>query len=122
LQEKNKVHFILDEAASLGHMECLDDAIDKSKQTREFFEQLKAGEPQIGALGAAREGIQAVAPGLSLSKMLGDIGAELKQQASHGALEMASAIFRGDPYVMYPRTGKDAQSNEGQGLQQGEQQ
>jgi type IV secretion system protein VirD4 len=29
LQEKTKVHFVLDEAASLGHMEALDDAVDK---------------------------------------------------------------------------------------------
>ena len=29
LQEKNKVHFILDEAASLGHLEAIDDAVDK---------------------------------------------------------------------------------------------
>jgi len=29
LQEKNKTHFVLDEAASLGHMEALDDAVDK---------------------------------------------------------------------------------------------
>lgn len=29
LQEKTKVHFILDEAASLGHMDVLDDAVDK---------------------------------------------------------------------------------------------
>jgi type IV secretion system protein VirD4 len=29
LQEKSKVHFILDEAASLGHMDALDDAVDK---------------------------------------------------------------------------------------------
>jgi type IV secretion system protein VirD4 len=29
LQEQNKVHFILDEAASLGRMDCLDDAVDK---------------------------------------------------------------------------------------------
>jgi type IV secretion system protein VirD4 len=29
LQEKTKVHFILDEAASLGHMDALDDAVDK---------------------------------------------------------------------------------------------
>ncbi len=29
LQEQNKVHFILDEAASLGHMESIDDAVDK---------------------------------------------------------------------------------------------
>lgn len=29
LQEKNKVHFVLDEAASLGHMDAIDDALDK---------------------------------------------------------------------------------------------
>ena len=29
LQEQTKVHFILDEAASLGRMDCLDDAVDK---------------------------------------------------------------------------------------------
>src|SRR3954465_5002317 len=29
LQETNKVHFLLDEAATLGHLESLDDAVDK---------------------------------------------------------------------------------------------
>ncbi len=29
LQETTKVHFVLDEAASLGHMDALDDAVDK---------------------------------------------------------------------------------------------
>jgi type IV secretion system protein VirD4 len=29
LQEQNLVHFVLDEAASLGHMEAIDDAVDK---------------------------------------------------------------------------------------------
>ena len=29
LRPKNKVHFLLDEAASLGHMEAVDDAVDK---------------------------------------------------------------------------------------------
>ncbi len=29
LQERRKVHFLLDEAASLGHMEAIDDAVDK---------------------------------------------------------------------------------------------
>ncbi len=29
LQERNRVHFVLDEAASLGHLESLDDAVDK---------------------------------------------------------------------------------------------
>lgn len=29
LQEQNRVHFLLDESASLGHLDCLDDAVDK---------------------------------------------------------------------------------------------
>jgi type IV secretion system protein VirD4 len=29
LQSTRKVHFVLDEAATLGHMECMDDAVDK---------------------------------------------------------------------------------------------
>ena len=29
LRERNPVHFVIDEAASLGHMDCLDDAVDK---------------------------------------------------------------------------------------------
>jgi type IV secretion system protein VirD4 len=29
LQERNKVHFVLDEAATLGHLEAIDDAVDK---------------------------------------------------------------------------------------------
>ena len=29
LDESRKVHFILDEAAALGHLECIDDAVDK---------------------------------------------------------------------------------------------
>jgi len=62
-----------------------------SKQNRAFFEQLK-------------EGVQSVAPGLSLSKILGDIGNELKNQAAHGSHELAAALFNGSPFVMYPRT------------------
>jgi hypothetical protein len=53
---------------------------------------------------AVKEGVQAVAPGLSLSKMFGDINAELKQQAAHGAHEMAAALFSGSAFIMYPRT------------------
>ena len=74
-----------------------------SKQTREFIEQLKGGE-QPTLLESIKEGVQAAAPGLSLSKILGDIGAELKNQAAHGSHEMAAALFRGDAFVMYPRT------------------
>jgi type IV secretion system protein VirD4 len=29
LQERNKVHFVLDEMSTVGHLDCIDDAIDK---------------------------------------------------------------------------------------------
>lgn len=76
--------------------------------SKEFFEQLKAGqEPSLV------ESIQAVFPGLSLSKILGDIGEELTQQAAAGAHEMASALFRGDAFVMYPRTNQAEEPDHG---------
>jgi hypothetical protein len=75
-----------------------------SKESREFFEQIKAGEKPTGVIEAIREGVQAVAPGLSLSNIFSDIKWELKDQLAHGAHELASALFRGDPFVMYPRT------------------
>ena len=80
-----------------------------SKQTRKLFEVVKEGEPPMGAIEAMKEGIQAVAPGLSLSKILGDIGQELKEQLAHGSHEMAAALFRGDAFVMYPRTNEGEQ-------------
>lgn len=60
-----------------------------------------------GVLESLKEGIQAVAPGLSLSKILHDVSAELKEQAAQGSHELASALFRGDAFVMYPRTSPD---------------
>jgi hypothetical protein len=75
-----------------------------SKQTREFFEQLKAGQQP------------------SLTATLKEIGGKLWDAATpmveHGGHEMASLLFRGDAFVMYPRTGNGGQSHEGQGLQQ----
>jgi hypothetical protein len=67
----------------------------------------------MGALEAIREGVQAIAPGLSLSNILHDVGKELKEQAVMGSHELASALFRGDAFVMYPRT------SEGQGTDHG---
>jgi hypothetical protein len=75
-----------------------------SKQAKEFFAQLREGEQRTGAMEAVKEGVQAVAPGLSLSNILSDIGSELKQQAAHGAHELAAALFNGSPFVMYPRS------------------
>jgi type IV secretion system protein VirD4 len=43
VQEKNLVHFVLDEAASLGHMSVIDDAVDKYRAygvRLQFFSQL----------------------------------------------------------------------------------
>ncbi len=74
-----------------------------SKKTQAFFEQLKEGQPTIGVIEAVKEGVQAIAPGLSMSKILGDIGAELKQMGSHGSHELAAALFNGSSFVMYPR-------------------
>ena len=72
-----------------------------SKQTQKLFEQIKDGEPPKGAFEAIKEGIQAVAPGLSLSSILGDIGAELGRLGVQGQMEMASALFNGSAFVPY---------------------
>jgi len=56
LQEKTKVHFILDEAASLGHMDALDDAVDKFRgygvRLQFYFQSLG----QLAKLGKEGQG------------------------------------------------------------------
>jgi hypothetical protein len=74
-----------------------------SKETQRLSEILKPPEQSMGAVTAKKEGIQAVLPGLSLSKVLSDVGTELKQQWAHGSHEMAAALFNGSAFVMYPR-------------------
>ena len=69
-----------------------------SKASREFFEK-----PSMGPVEASAEGIKAVAPGLSLSKILSDVGEELGHQLKQGAHEVAAALFNGSAFVMYPR-------------------
>jgi hypothetical protein len=64
----------------------------------DLFKNEPGGPPE-----ATKEGLQAILPGLSLSKILNDIGTELKDQAVMGSHELASALFRGDGFVMYPR-------------------
>lgn len=87
-----------------------------SRKTREFFEQVKDGEPPKGAIEAIKEGIQAVAPGLSLSKMFDDIGSELSQLASHGRTEMAAALFNGSPFVLYMKGQEATEQSPDHGL------
>jgi hypothetical protein len=78
-----------------------------AKNIREVFGQAKAGDQQIGAVEAVKEGIQAVAPGLSLREIFSDIKAEMKDQLAHGSHELAAALFNGSPFVMYARGGRD---------------
>ena len=78
-----------------------------AKDIREVFGQVKAQDQQIGAMEAVKEGIQAVAPGLSLREIFSDIKAEMKDQLAHGSHELAAALFNGSPFVMYARGGRD---------------
>jgi hypothetical protein len=41
--------------------------------------------------------------GLSLDKVLTDIGKELGAVTQHGAHELSAALFTGSSFVMYPR-------------------
>jgi hypothetical protein len=69
----------------------------------------KGAQPEQG------KGIQAALPGLSLDKILGDIGKELQTQAAHGAHELAAALFNGSAFVMYPRnSGQRDDAQQGQ--------
>ncbi len=83
------------------------------KNIREVFSQDKAGDQQIGALEAVKEGIQAVAPGLSLRAIFSDIKAEMTEQLAHGAHELAAALFNGSAFVMYGGNGHDNEKQNG---------
>jgi len=82
-----------------------------SKQTREFFEQLKAGEkPSL---------LENIQDRLSPSTIGGEFWKELKQQAAHGAHELAAALFNQNAFVLYPRQPDhdDPQQGHGQEMQ-----
>jgi hypothetical protein len=68
-----------------------------------FSEILKGNAPDqsMGAIEAVKEGIQAIAPGLTLSNILHDVGAEMKRLGVQGQMEMASAIFGNGAFVPY---------------------
>jgi hypothetical protein len=86
-----------------------------SKDSREFFEQLKAGQ-QPSLVESIREAAS------SLKEIGGKIWDGLTPTFDHGAHEMASALFRGDAFVMYPRTNQaESQQQEPQQEQQQEQ-
>jgi hypothetical protein len=68
---------------------------------------------------AKQDSQEGLLKGLSLSKILNDIGKEMKNQAAHGAHEMASVLFRGDAFVMYPRPEGEPQREDQQDHERG---
>lgn len=82
--------------------------------SREEFAEIVRGdvqpvspEPSMGFLQAAMEGIQAIAPGLTLDNIIQGIGSEMTDMVAHGAHELAAALNLGSAFVMYPRAGQD---------------
>ena len=68
--------------------------------SKEQFAEILKAEP-MGAIEAVKEGVQAIAPGLSLSNILSDIGSELGRLGVQGQMEMASGLFNGSAFVPY---------------------
>ncbi|VTR92885.1 unnamed protein product [Gemmata massiliana] len=66
----------------------------------------ESGAP-IGVAQAVKDGVQAVAPGLSLSKIIHDVGSELKRLGAQGASELAAGLFRADAFVMAAHVEQD---------------
>ncbi len=64
-----------------------------SKKTRDLIDMVK--DESSGGI---------TPPGLRDGKFWTDIAAELKQQMAHGSHEVAALLYRGDAFVMYPRT------------------
>lgn len=64
-----------------------------------------------------------VMPGLSLQKILSDVGSEVQHIGSQGSHELAAALFQGSAFVMYPRAGREGHAVEDpqQSIQQQEQ-
>ncbi|MBX9584045.1 MAG: hypothetical protein K2X87_27405 [Gemmataceae bacterium] len=76
-----------------------------ARETREFFDRLKAGErPSL----TRDEGSGGPAPtDTGVRRFFAEIGGELKHQAEAGAHELAAALFRGDAFVMYGKGGSE---------------
>jgi hypothetical protein len=86
-----------------------------SKENRKVIEPVREDQSK-GAMHAAKEGLKAIVPGLTLNNILFDIGSEIKQMGAHGAHEMAAALFNGSGFVMYPRSGGQQKEDPQHGL------
>jgi hypothetical protein len=59
----------------------------------------KIAEQLFEGLRNAKDAVHAIAPGLK--DLVPEVGAEAKRQVELGASELAAALFKGDPFVMY---------------------
>jgi hypothetical protein len=78
----------------------------------------KGGLEDYIAVQTAKEPSKPLLKGLSLDKVISDIGKELKDMANHGAHEVGSLLNTGSAFVMYPR-GENGVEDPQQGLPQG---
>jgi hypothetical protein len=85
-------------------------------------------QQSMGAIEAAtegiKEGVKAFAPGLTLGKILSEIGETAKHMNDMGRSELAAALFSGtsNAFVMYPRdNNQPAKDGEGQQMNPPEQ-
>ena len=54
--------------------------------------------------------------GFTLDSFLKGVGKEIDNQIKHGAHELASALYTGSAFVMYPRAGNDSVDTPQHGL------
>jgi hypothetical protein len=86
-----------------------------TRDQRELSQQLFGGpEQRPGAIGAIKDALLTVAPGLA--NLGRDIKAELAHQVGAGAHELAAALFNGNAFVMYQRRGHDDRPSQEQSL------
>lgn len=72
-----------------------------ANEEQQLSEMLKQPDQSRGLLDAVKDAVQAIAPGLSLNKMLSDVGSELERLGVQGQMELASALWTGNAFVPY---------------------
>ncbi|HEV3439902.1 MAG TPA: hypothetical protein VG122_21220 [Gemmata sp.] len=86
-----------------------------SKQTKDFFEQLKAGqEPSL--VESIKE---AAAP---LKEIGGQLWDGMKPMFDHGRSELSAALFNNSPFVLYMKSPEGVEQSQEQGRDEPQQQ
>ena len=72
-----------------------------ANEKQQLSEMLNQADQSRSLLDAVTDAVQTIAPGLSLNKMLSDIGKEMERLGVQGQMELASALFNGNAFVPY---------------------